>query len=92
MILPNTDGLKHADRGFDPNGPQKYPMSAEEAERLAPLLSGPSKDFSVDVLTRGWGGAPELGDLYIDGVEWRDWRRQHLQSRKPKAAPGDVKK
>ncbi len=92
LILPNTDRLNHADRGFDPNGPQKYPMSTEEAEQLAPILSGPAKDFSVDVLTRGWGGAPEFGDLYIDGVEWRDWRRRHMESRKPKATPGDVKK
>lgn len=92
LILPDTNLLKHADSGFDPNGPQKYPMSTEEAEQLAPLLVGPLKDMSIDVLTRGWGGTPTFGDLYIDGVEWRDWRHQHPGSRKPPGAQGGVKK
>jgi len=92
LILPAVDGAKHTDRGFDPNGPQRYPMSTEETELLAPILSGPPKDFSIDVLTRGWSGPPEYGDLYVDGVEWREWRRRRLEGRKQKSVPGDVDK
>jgi uncharacterized membrane-anchored protein len=83
LTLPDTGALNHADGGFDPNGPQKYPMSTEESEQLAPLLDGPQKDMSIDVLTRGWGGAPAFGSLYINGVEWRDWRRKHPRDQKP---------
>jgi hypothetical protein len=67
--LPDTNRLKHADSGFDPNGAQRYPMSTDEAEQLAPLLAGPPKNMSIDVTTRGWGGPPDFGDIYIDGAE-----------------------
>ena len=77
LTLPDTNRLEHADSGFDPNGAQRYPLSIEEAEQLAPLLAGPPKNMSIDVTTRGESGPPAFGDIYIDGAEWRDWRRQH---------------
>jgi uncharacterized membrane-anchored protein len=92
LTLPDTNRLKHADGGFDPNGPQKYPMPTEEAELLAPLLVSPPKDMSIDVLTRGWRGTPTFGELYIDGVEWRDYLRQHPGSRQPRGTQDGLKK
>jgi hypothetical protein len=92
LVWPGPHLVPHADRGFDPNGPQKYPMSTDEAEQLASLLSGAPKDISIDVTTHGAGGPPAFGDLYIDGVEWRDWRRQHPGDRNPAGGPdGDNK-
>jgi hypothetical protein len=90
--LPDTGSLAHADSGFDPNGAQRYPLSTEEAEQMAPLLAGPPKSMSIDVTTRGEGGPPVFGDIYIDGAEWRDWRRQHPGDRKPAGAAGGDKK
>ena len=52
----------------------------------------PCKGFLRRRPDAGMGRRPEFGDLYIDGVEWRDWRRRRMESRKPKATPGDVKK
>ena len=92
LTWPDTDRLQHADSGFDPNGAQRYSLSTEEAEQLAPLLAGRPKVLSIDVTTRGESGPPTFGDIYIDGVEWRDWRRQHPQGRKPPGAPGGNKK
>lgn len=77
LTLSDANVLKHTDSGFDPDGPQRYPMPSQEAAQLAPLLAGPPKDISIDVKTGGWGGPPVFGDLYIDGTEWRDWQRQH---------------
>jgi hypothetical protein len=77
LTLSDTNVLKFTDSGFDPDGPQRYPMPSQEVAQLAPLLAGPPKDMSIDVKTRGWGGPPVFGDLYIDGTEWRDWQRQH---------------
>jgi hypothetical protein len=48
--------------------------------------------MSIDVTTRGEGGPPVFGDIYIDGAEWRDWRRQHPGDRKPAGAAGGDKK
>jgi uncharacterized membrane-anchored protein len=92
LTLPDTNRLKHADSGFDPNGAQRYPMSTDEAEQLAHLLAGPPKNMSIDVTTRGGGGPPDFGDIYIDGAEWHDWRRQHPGDRKPAGAPRGKKR
>jgi len=81
LTLPDTNVLKHTDSGFDPDGPQRYPMPSQEAAQLAPLLAGPSKDMSIDVKTQGRGGPPVFGDLFIDGTEWRDWQHQHASPR-----------
>lgn len=77
LTLPDATILKHTDSGFDPDGPQRYPMPSEEVAQLAPLLAGPPRDMSIDVETRGWGGPLAFGDLYIDGTEWHNWQRQH---------------
>ena len=82
LTLPDANVLKHTDNAYDPDGPQKYPMPSQEAAQLAPLLAGPPKDISIDVTTRGWGGPPVFGDLYIDGTELRDWQRQHASPRR----------
>jgi uncharacterized membrane-anchored protein len=77
LTLHDTKILNHTDIGFDPDGAQRYPMPPQEAADLAPLLAGPPKDMSIDIKTAGWGGPPVFVDLYIDGMEWRDWQRQH---------------
>jgi hypothetical protein len=92
LIWPDTNRLEHADSGFDPDGAQRYPLTTEEAGQLAPPLAGPPKDMSIDVTTRGSGGSPAFGDIYIEGAEWREWRSRHPGDRKPAAAPGGNKK
>jgi hypothetical protein len=92
LTLPDTIRLARADSGFDPNGPQRYPLSPEQADQLAPLLAGPPRDLSIDVTTRGGSGPPTFGDIYIEGVGWQDWRRQYPGNRKPAGAPGGDKK
>ncbi|MGH6842980.1 MAG: hypothetical protein ACREDV_12990, partial [Methylocella sp.] len=82
LTLPDADVVKRTDSGFDPDGPQKYPMPSQEAAQLAPLLVGFPKDMSIDVTTRGFGGPPVFGDLYVDGTEWRDWQRRHTSPRR----------
>jgi hypothetical protein len=83
LILPDTSQTRRADVGFDPGGPQRYALSPEEAQLLAPLLATTPKDISVDVVTRGWGAAPTFGDLYIGGVEWREYLKEQAEGRKP---------
>ena len=77
LTLPDANVLNLTNSGFDPDGPQRYPMPSQDVAQLVPLLAGPPKDMSIDVTTRGWNGPPGFGNLYIDGTEWRDWQRQH---------------
>lgn len=83
LIFPNTSLNRHADVGFDPNGPQRYSLSSDEAALLAPLLAAGLKDISIDVVTRGWGAPPTFGDLYVGDVQWREYLRGHAEGKKP---------
>ena len=55
LTLPDATILKHTDSGFDPDGPQRYPMPSQEVAQLAALLAGPPKDMSIDVDDAGLG-------------------------------------
>jgi uncharacterized membrane-anchored protein len=82
LILPDTRRNSHADLGFDPDGPQRYSLTPDEAALMARALAASPKDIAIDVTTLGWSGAPTFGDVYVDGVEWRDYLRRQPDAKK----------
>ena len=76
LIFHDPASLNHTDTGFDPDGPQRYPLNQDETRQVGTLLREASHDLAIDVKTNGWGGPPLLGELIIDGVPWHVWVSQ----------------
>lgn len=65
-----------------PQDAQRYFIPESAATQLNRLLANSRFNLSVD-LNITPSGRQILGDLYIDGVEWREYLRQHPDAGRP---------